>query len=159
MSTWRADCEDSCDAVAVAMSESRCYTDSPVLAEHQPFNRNGKALRYDYHKCRPHWCALYHQPASLIVLRQDVHWSRADLQRIIVEYNPKTTACGRRGGHFYINCAFVPSFRDKDRWKRSLKNFRIANIVISREIYVYTLLKYIQESKYFIRACAKDIIQ
>ncbi|XP_067208146.1 uncharacterized protein sprt isoform X3 [Linepithema humile] len=27
------------------MSESRCYTDSPVLAEHQPFNRNGKALR------------------------------------------------------------------------------------------------------------------
>ncbi|XP_072745992.1 uncharacterized protein Sprt isoform X2 [Anoplolepis gracilipes] len=27
------------------MNESRCYTDSPVLAEHQPFNRNGKALR------------------------------------------------------------------------------------------------------------------
>ncbi|XP_011067329.1 PREDICTED: uncharacterized protein LOC105153895 isoform X1 [Acromyrmex echinatior] len=27
------------------MTESRCYTDSPVLAEHQPFNRNGKALR------------------------------------------------------------------------------------------------------------------
>ncbi|KYN18748.1 hypothetical protein ALC57_08905 [Trachymyrmex cornetzi] len=37
--------EKSCDAVVVAMSESRCYTDSPVLAEHQPFNRNGKALR------------------------------------------------------------------------------------------------------------------
>ncbi|XP_071575639.1 uncharacterized protein [Temnothorax nylanderi] len=35
----------SCDAVVVAMIESRCYTDSPVLAEHQPFNRNGKALR------------------------------------------------------------------------------------------------------------------
>ncbi|XP_014487420.1 PREDICTED: uncharacterized protein LOC106751133 [Dinoponera quadriceps] len=27
------------------MSESRCYADSPVLVEHQPFNRNGKALR------------------------------------------------------------------------------------------------------------------
>ncbi|KAH0955893.1 hypothetical protein HN011_006816 [Eciton burchellii] len=27
------------------MTESRCYADSPVLAEHQPFNRNGKALR------------------------------------------------------------------------------------------------------------------
>ncbi|XP_017757068.1 PREDICTED: uncharacterized protein LOC108548565 [Eufriesea mexicana] len=27
------------------MNESRCYIDSPVLAEHQPFNRNGKALR------------------------------------------------------------------------------------------------------------------
>ncbi|KAL0128890.1 hypothetical protein PUN28_003927 [Cardiocondyla obscurior] len=27
------------------MSESRCHADSPVLAEHQPFNRNGKALR------------------------------------------------------------------------------------------------------------------
>ncbi|XP_017798024.1 PREDICTED: uncharacterized protein LOC108579092 [Habropoda laboriosa] len=27
------------------MNESRCYTDSPVLTEHQPFNRNGKALR------------------------------------------------------------------------------------------------------------------
>lgn len=33
------------NAVVVAMNESRCYTDSPVLAEHQPFNRNGKALR------------------------------------------------------------------------------------------------------------------
>ncbi|XP_012250239.1 uncharacterized protein LOC100745567 isoform X2 [Bombus impatiens] len=27
------------------MNESRCYIDSPVLAEHQLFNRNGKALR------------------------------------------------------------------------------------------------------------------
>ncbi|XP_016908368.1 uncharacterized protein LOC107995393 isoform X1 [Apis cerana] len=27
------------------MNESRCYVDSAVLAEHQPFNRNGKALR------------------------------------------------------------------------------------------------------------------
>nr|XP_034171164.1 uncharacterized protein LOC117600200 [Osmia lignaria] len=27
------------------MNESRCYADSPVLAEHQPFNRNGKAVR------------------------------------------------------------------------------------------------------------------
>ena len=27
------------------MNESRCHADSPVLAVHQPFNRNGKALR------------------------------------------------------------------------------------------------------------------
>ncbi|XP_066589035.1 uncharacterized protein sprt [Prorops nasuta] len=27
------------------MNESRCYTNSTVLVEHQPFNRNGKALR------------------------------------------------------------------------------------------------------------------
>lgn len=37
------------------MNESRCYVDSAVLAEHQPFNRNGKALRCDYPKR-----ALYH---------------------------------------------------------------------------------------------------
>ncbi|XP_017875907.1 uncharacterized protein LOC108622501 isoform X2 [Ceratina calcarata] len=27
------------------MNEGRCHTESPVLAEHQPFNRNGKPLR------------------------------------------------------------------------------------------------------------------
>ncbi|XP_012287902.1 uncharacterized protein LOC105703800 [Orussus abietinus] len=27
------------------MTEGRCYVDSPVLADHQPFNRNGKTLR------------------------------------------------------------------------------------------------------------------
>lgn len=43
--------EKRCDVVVVVdMNESRCYTDSPVLVEHQAFNRNGKALRYDYHK-------------------------------------------------------------------------------------------------------------
>lgn len=41
--------------VDIAMNESRCYVDSAVLAEHQPFNRNGKALRCDYPKR-----ALYH---------------------------------------------------------------------------------------------------
>ncbi|XP_076473510.1 PDZ domain-containing protein sprite isoform X2 [Bombus vancouverensis nearcticus] len=30
------------------MNESRCYIDSPVLAEHQLFNRNGKALSFDF---------------------------------------------------------------------------------------------------------------
>jgi len=81
MSTWRVSWKKkNCDAVVVAMSESRCYTDSPVLAEHQPFNRNGKALRYDYDKCSLYRCSARSitNQRSLICLRQRrasiVHW-------------------------------------------------------------------------------------
>ena len=63
------------------MNESRCYVDSAVLAEHQPFNRNGKALRCDYSKR-----ALYRILHTLYAFngstRQRVGQSRSIFQTI-----------------------------------------------------------------------------
>lgn len=63
------------------MNESRCYVDSAVLAEHQPFNRNGKALRCDYPKR-----ALYRILHTLYAFngstRQRVGQSRSIFQTI-----------------------------------------------------------------------------